>query len=411
LPWWFPRDFGGREITRANGVFDRFHSFGFDRIYPNYDALAVATEKHEYLALKYEIEQMRQQQSIQGYVITELTDANWESNGLMSMWRQPKVFAGDLGRLQQDDLVMANFPTYNFTAGSAVELPLMVSHYSTTVFEGARILWQTSDGQSGDVSLSQTPDPGAVAPEGVVHFQAGVAEAATPAFLRLQLVDAGGKTLAQNRYRYSVYPQATPVPTVTVTLHDPLNELQSLRAALTANGVHVVDETASAANGVWLSSTLDSAASDRLRQGQTVLLLAGSPAAIPAMPNSKSLRILPRAGSDLNGDWVSNFNWAFTSSPFWKPLAPVIDSGILGWEAASVTPDFVIEGVSDSSNVLAGVFYGWLNDNHAYLADVPQDSGHLLVTTFRFQNYGKDPFATLLLNQLLSKAGATPGKA
>jgi Glycosyl hydrolases family 2, sugar binding domain/Glycosyl hydrolases family 2 len=411
LPWWFPRDFDGREITRANGVFDRFHSFGFDRIYPDYDALALATEKHEYLALKYEIEQMRQQQSIQGYVITELTDANWESNGLMSMWRQPKAFATDLGRLQQDDLVMANFPTHNFTAGSAVELPLMVSHYSTTALEGARILWQTSEGQSGAVSLSQTPEPGAVAPQGTLHFQTPTVEAATPAFLRLQLVDADGKTLAQNRYRYSVYPQPASAPAVTVTVHDPLNELQNLRAALTAEGIHVVDEAASAPHGVWLSSTLDSAASDRLRQGQTVLLLAAGPGAISAMPNAKPLRILARAGTDLNGDWVSNFNWVLSPSPFWKPLAPVIDSGILGWEAESVTPDFVIEGVQDSSNVLAGVFYGWLNFNHAYLADLPQESGHLLVTTFRFQSYGKDPFATLLLNQLLSKAGATPGKA
>ena len=134
LPWWFPRDFDGRELTRAAGVFDRLHAYGFDRIYPDYDALALATERHEYLALKYEIEQMRQRDTIQGYVITELTDANWEANGLMSMWRQPKVFADELGKLQQDDLVMANFATHNFTAGSPVELPLVVSHYSTAVF-------------------------------------------------------------------------------------------------------------------------------------------------------------------------------------------------------------------------------------------------------------------------------------
>jgi hypothetical protein len=166
---------------------------------------------------------------------------------------------------------------------------------------------------------------------------------------------------------------------------------------------------------VWLSSTLDNAAMDRLRQGKTVLLLAAGPGAIPPMsnatPNAMPLRILPRAGSDLSGDWVSNFNWVLPSSSFWKPLAPVIDNGILGWEAASVTPDFVIEGVTDSSNVLAGVFYGWLNFNHAYLADLPQQSGHLLVTTFRFQSYGKDPFATLLFNQLLTQAGGMPGKA
>ena len=48
----------------------------------------------------------------------------------------------------------------------------------------------------------------------------------TPEFLRLQLVNAAGMTLAQNRYRYAVYPQPPPVPGVTVTIHDPLNQLQ-----------------------------------------------------------------------------------------------------------------------------------------------------------------------------------------
>ncbi len=155
LPWWFPRDFNGRELTRADGVFDRLRAYGFDRIYPDYHSLALATERHEYLALKYEIEQMRQRDTIQGYVITELTDANWEANGLMSMWRQPKAFADELGKLQQDDLVMANFATHNFTAGSPVELPLVVSHYSTASLKGATILWQTSDGQSGHLPASQ----------------------------------------------------------------------------------------------------------------------------------------------------------------------------------------------------------------------------------------------------------------
>ncbi len=130
---------------------------------PVYNALALATEKHEYLALKYEIEQMRQRNTIQGYVITELTDANWEANGLMSMWRHPKAFAEELGKLQQDDLVMANFATHNFTAGSPVELPLVVSHYSTAVIGGSNHPWQTSDGQSGMLPLSKTPEPGEVA--------------------------------------------------------------------------------------------------------------------------------------------------------------------------------------------------------------------------------------------------------
>ena len=406
LPWWFSRDFAGRELTRAAGVFDRMHGFGFDRMYAGYDALAEATEKHEYLALKYEIEQMRQRASIQGYVITELTDANWEANGLMSMWRQPKNFAQELGDLQQDDLVMANFSTHNFDGGVAMELPLVVSHYSTAGLEGATIAWQTSDGQSGVVPLTTTPAPGGVAAEGSLRCRAAQVTAATPEFVRLQLINAAGETLAQNRYRYAVYPQPHPHPEAVI-VHDPGNRLAGLHQALAAHGMKETDAGANTA--VWLTSTLDDATEARLRQGGTVLVLADSPDALPA---ANALHLAPREGSDLAGDWVSNFNWALTNSPVWTPLAAVIDSGILGWEAAAVTPRFVIEGLpeKDAPHVLAGVFYGWLNWNRAYLADLPQGSGRMLVTTLRFEKYGRDPFATLLLDQLLRAASAGPGK-
>jgi hypothetical protein len=415
LPWWFPRDFEGRELTRAAGVFDRLHAYGLDRVYPDYDALALATERHEYLALKYEIEQMRQRNSIQGYVITELTDANWEANGLMSMWRKPKTFAGELGMLQQDDLVMADFATHNFTAGAGVDLPLTLSHYSTAVLEGATILWQTSDGQSGMLALSNKPGPGGVATEGTLHFKAlgwkaAKVEEATPEFLRLQLVNAAGMTLAQNRYRYAVYPQSAPASGITVVVHDPLNQLQHLRSSLAAHGVAIVDGSAgmSQQKAVWLSSVLDDATKTRLDQGGTVVLLAGSRDALPA---GGPLTILPRAGTDLTGDWVSNFNWVLSSSPLWKPLTPVIDGSILGWEAASVTPEYAIGGLreEDFQNVQAGVFYGWLNANRAYLAELRQGPGRMLLTTFRFQTYGQDPFATVLLDQILKTAGTASG--
>jgi hypothetical protein len=323
------------------------------------------------------------------------------------MWRRPKVFAGDLGKLQQDDLVMANFATHNFTAGSPVELPLVVSHYSTASLAGATLLWQTSDGQSGNLPLSKIPEPSAVATEGTLQFKAPPVDAPTPEYLRLQLVTPTGMTLAQNRYRYAVYPQKPAVPAVTVVVNDPLNQLQTLRAALAANGIKVSGPGAGSEKAVWLSSMLDNDTVARLNQGGTVLLLAGNGG---AMPLGKPLRIVPRAGSDLSGDWVSNFNWVLSSSPLWKPLAPVIDDSILGWEAASVMPDFVIDGLpeEDFHSVQSGVFYGWLNSNRAYLAELPQGPGRMFVSTFRFGGYGQDPFATMLLDQMLSTAATKP---
>jgi hypothetical protein len=303
--------------------------------------------------------------------------------------------------------VMANFATHNFTTGAAVRVPLMVSHYSTSVLEGAKILWQTSDGRSGSLPLSKTPGQGEVATEGTLVFNAPQVNAPAPEFFRLQLVNAAGTTLAQNRYSYAVYPQPAPNPGITVAIHDPLNQLQYLRSALAAHGIAVIDGSADASHekAVWLSSVLDDLTKARLSQGGSVVLLAGSR---DALPLGGTLTILPRAGSDLTGDWVSNFNWVLSSSPLFKPLSPVIDGSILGWEAASITPEFVIAGLraEDSENVLAGVFYGWINSNRAYLTERSEGPGRMFLTTFRFQGYGQDPFATVLLDQMLQTAAA-----
>ena len=188
-----------------------------------------------------------------------------------------------------------------------------------------------------------------------------------------------------------------------MAIHDPLNQLQYLRPALAAHGVAVIDGSAAALKAVWLSSVLDDTTKARLSQVGSVVLLAGTRDAVPA---GGALTILPRAGSDLTGDWVSNFNWVLSSGPLFKPLSPVIDGSILGWEASSITPEFVIGGLrpEDSQNVLAGVFYGWINSNRAYLTEQSEGPGRMFLTTFRFQGYGQDPFATVLLDQLLKAA-------
>ena len=88
---------------------------------------------------------------------------------------------------------MANFATHNFIAGSSVELPLVVSHYSSVVLEGSTIQWQTGDGQSGVAASGHSSCGRAtVATEGTLNSKPQQVGAATPEFLRLQLVNAAG---------------------------------------------------------------------------------------------------------------------------------------------------------------------------------------------------------------------------
>src|SRR3972149_4324248 len=90
-PWWFGRAFGGRKTTLPEGIEERFEAYQYATLFPNLQALIEDTQWHQYRALKSEIESLRARPEIQGYVITEFTDVNWEANGLLDMWRRPKA--------------------------------------------------------------------------------------------------------------------------------------------------------------------------------------------------------------------------------------------------------------------------------------------------------------------------------
>lgn len=59
----------------------------------NPDSFIQQANFSEFLGLKYEIERMRMQQEISGYVITEFSDIGWEGNGLLDFNRDFKWFS------------------------------------------------------------------------------------------------------------------------------------------------------------------------------------------------------------------------------------------------------------------------------------------------------------------------------
>ena len=64
--------------TESSSAIKVYH---LDKVFPTLSDLSAASQRMQFTALKYQIEQMRRHPSIVGYVITEFTDVHWESNG------------------------------------------------------------------------------------------------------------------------------------------------------------------------------------------------------------------------------------------------------------------------------------------------------------------------------------------
>jgi hypothetical protein len=394
-PWWFDRNFGGREITQPEGVEQRFTDYQYNSLFPDLKALSEATEWHEYEALKYEIGDLRAHPEIQGYVITEFTDVNWEANGLLDMWRHPKAFGEALGRLQQDDLLILRGDKRNYQTGETVETGVYLSHYGSADLAGARVDWQV-EGTSLAGSLPVAPMASATAVKvGTIRFPAPAGAAPVKRILRAHLI-VTDKPLSEHSLNYYFYPNnQLDLPPVVSFYDPPPGRLRRLVNDMRQR--NYLAPSGSEAYPVLITSTLDETVKGRLRAGARVILIATDPLIL-----APGLEVVPRGASDLSGNWISDFLWVRNSK---APFTSIGFDTLGGFETQAVTPAAVIKGIppQNSSDVLAGMFYGWIHDNVGVLVQAKAGKGKLLICTFSLATtYHSDPYATYLLDALVN---------
>jgi Glycosyl hydrolases family 2, sugar binding domain/Glycosyl hydrolases family 2/Glycosyl hydrolases family 2, TIM barrel domain len=401
-PWWFTREYKEKEITLPEGVEKRFADYGFGSLFPDFDALAEATQQAQYRALHYEIASLRRHTEIQGYVITEFTDINWESNGLLDFWRQPKVYGDTFHKIQQDDLVVVRADQRNFTAGDRAAAQVYFSYYSGDSLAGAKVAWEVEGTElAGSFDLPAVA-PATSAKVGEIHFAAPAVTAPAHDVLKVR-VTSGNKTLSEDSLSFYFYASKTLELPPPVSFHDPEGRLRRLVNEMHERGYQAPSGRESFP--VLISSAWDAETQRALRDGGIVILVASD-----AMTLAPGLEVVPRSEDDLSGNWISSFLWIRKDH---APFKSVGFATLPGFEMQAVTPNVVLKGVPPEhfDDVLSGFFYGRIRPNVATLAQANYGKGKLLISTFAVATtYGTDPYATYLLDALMNYAvsGFTP---
>jgi hypothetical protein len=404
LPWWFERDFNGREVTRPAGIFDRFHGFKFDRMFTGFNDLARATERRQWISLKHEIEEIRKHASIQGYTITEFTDLNWECNGLLDMFRNKKIYADDLSRLQQQDVIFARAPANNYVSGARIELTTYVSRYSPAAEREQTIQLFLDNKKIGEAKIMPA-ERGSVVKDETIALAAPAVTKPSSIRLRFELREYGpgdfvlgrGFLVAENYLELFIYPEPKK-RSGSICLAGGLSHMaEALRSA----GYEIVSSPGK--ESVTIIDKIPQQALSMFGPGYRFIVLANDK---DALPNS-AVKITPRNGATgYDGNWVTNFNWANVNR---APFSAVAFDKLLGFEAEEVTPKFVIEGVKaeDYDDVMSGIFLGWVNKNAALMAGARIGAGRAIITTFRLAGaYGKDEYASRLLDEMIRLVSA-----
>jgi hypothetical protein len=307
-----------------------------------------------------------------------------------------------LGKLERDDVVVLRTEKRNYSPGETVTVMVSLSHYSQEALHGGSFAWKV-EGTSlaGTLSLPSLP-AASVAPVGTIEFAAPSTPAAAKKALKVEMISEG-KSLAENSLEFYVYPAKEPELPPPVSFHDPAGKLRRLVSEMRAR--NYLAPTGSEALPVLIASTFDAEVKEKLQAGGRVILLAGDRETL-----APGIEIVPRAGSDYEGNWISDFLWLRNTQP---PFTAIGFDTLAGFEAQAVTPATVVQGIApmDFSDVLAGMFYGWIHSNVGVLVQAKCGKGTLLICTFSLATtYGTDPYATDLLDALVNYlvSGLTP---
>ncbi|MCC6445240.1 MAG: hypothetical protein IT210_17485 [Armatimonadetes bacterium] len=391
-PWWFETGDGN---ARPGGAEERFQEEALKNVFGSFDRMAQASQVLQFMALKYQIERLRTLPCLQGYVITEFTDLHWEANGLLDFCRNPKLYAEEIAWLQAPDIIIPLWDRFNYRAGETVEIPVVLSHYSKETLTDCALEWELEGfGVSGCIEGIQAQ---AVGPEpvGEIRFAAPETEKPCRGILLLTLKRADGSAVARNFQDMGFFPAHRETPSLSVALYG----CGSKAARTLCEKGYAVKEGLARDADALVSCCLDEKTVRYIERGGRALILLETPDAV-RLPDAP-FQAVGREAAGRWGDWCSSFGWVLPEPPFSEVMfGPLLDFGF-----QAVLPESVLEGFGSEhrSDILSGLFVGWLHSPAALAVRFRYGQGAAIATTFKLLGrIESDPLVEAMFHAMLA---------
>ncbi len=389
-PWW--ARLGERfafGAAHATGVVDRFESLGLRPVFGSWEAFVRATQDQQLLATRYQIGSMRRRPEIAGYVLTQLTDVQWEANGLFDMNGRPRTFVDELALVNGPCAVVLRPAAWSGTTGAMLEVTVDVVPPRSGVPAGT---WTVVIDQDGREPQEFGVRAGT---RDALHAKVRLPERSASVPVRASLL-VDGELVARDVADIAVVAPAERHP-ATVHTDDAV-----LTKWLTALNVPVTQDPAE--SSLLVTRRFGPEAQAHARAGGRVLVVAEDSGALAGAFAAPLLaRLSPREG---DGDWVPRFDWLRRSGPFAAlPGGPLLD---LSFE--NLIGDLVIDFLPAPlrpAHLHSAVFAGWLRHSASTSLTVPWSKGAVTLTTFRLRTAGThDPVAVALTRAMIDVARA-----
>lgn len=370
-PWWFESGHDWNSgCAYPHGMDIRFRDARLAAIFDNLDGFVDAAQATQYRALKFQIETLRLKSSVSGYIITELSDCQWEANGLMDARNNPRAFGADLARLHQPFLAIGRTASTAVRSGAVFSLDVEIAG-AGPLPAGAALEWRFGV-EAGRLAAGP----------GRLELRAPAIDRITVLPVTLTLLDAGGTVLNTNQVEICVVPALADGPIL-------FGLDASAREMLVAIGYPRIAASAETAE-VLLAGRLTSAVREQVLAGRKVVVIANADAALvdpdrdlPRLDGSNfpKMSLVQRDGTFWDGRWMGAFAWRRTDGP-WAglPNGPMLDehwSGLLPRYVLTGFRTTAFDGLVDAAMAVA-----WLHKLAAFSKRSFLGKGWLTVTTF-----------------------------
>ena len=397
-PWWFETGIEwGDGVMYPHAVERRYRGYHLDKVFPTLSDLTAASQRMQYTALKYQIEQMRRHPSIVGYVITEFTDVHWEANGLLDICRNPKSYYDVIGQVNSvDAIVPMDWDRIAYWEGERCEVRLGLSHFSTIDLRDCRIDWFLDLAPEIRGTFERLgPNRAHLSTVGTVAFTVPSLPKSARARLELRLLAADGRELCRNHHELYFFPRRGSPARLRV--HAP--EAPRLAARLGDLGYEMTDDDGGA--DLVVVETLTDRWRSYAQRGGRVLWLAEDPESYQTHLGPWGLAA--RQGRSWQGDWASSMSWIRQDRVF----RDLPTGGTVDFAFADLTPETVIVGLTPrdfAANVHSGLFVGWVHHVVGLVAERRVDKGRLMTCTYRLREHlGAHPVATIMMRDMIGR--------
>jgi hypothetical protein len=402
-PWWFETGIEwGDGVMYPHAVERRYRGYHLDKVFPTLSDLTAASQRMQYTALKYQIEQMRRHPSIVGYIITEFTDVHWEANGLLDMARNPKAYYDVIGQVNSADaIVPMDWDRIAYWESERCEVRLGLSHFSATDLRNCRIEWSLDRFPEIRGSFDQLGANRAhLTIVGTAAFTVPSVPKGVRTRLELRLLAADGREICTNHHELYFFPRRAAPAGLRVYAPD----APRLSARLGDLGYEVTEDDTEA--DVVVVETLTDHWRGYAQNGGRVLWLAEDPESFQT--HLGALGLAARHGRSWQGDWASSMSWIRQDRIF----QDLPTGGTVDFAFADLTPETVIVGLSPrdyAANVHSGLFVGWVHHIVALVAERRIDRGRLMICTYRLRDHlAVHPVATIMMHDMIARLSTAP---